>query len=97
VIYTAEGDRDWSSRKGKNQPKIESNPLREISQDLFDGEFSSILAAPFDFLPSLEDFIRPREKFRRECQSDLFRSLQVDDELKLRCLLDRKIAGLRAF
>ena len=45
----------------------------------------------------LDHFIRPREKFRRECQSDLFRSLQVDHEFKLRRLLHRQISRFRSF
>jgi len=45
----------------------------------------------------LSHFIRPREHFRRNRQPDLFRRLEVDNEFKLRCLLDRKIAGLSAF
>src|SRR5678815_5245803 len=32
-------------------------------------------ASPLGFLPSLDHYIRPREKFRRECQTDLFLSL----------------------
>ena len=61
------------------------------------GEISSILASPLGFLPSLDHFIRPREQFRRKCQSDLFRCLQVDDELKLRCLLHRQISRFGTF
>ena len=37
----------------------------------------------------LNYFISPREKLRRERQANLFRSFQVDDELKLRRLLHR--------
>ena len=36
------------------------------------------------FFSSLDHFIRPREKVGRKCQTDLFRSLQVDHEFKLR-------------
>src|SRR5438093_11201218 len=43
------------------------------------------------------DPIRPRKKFRRECQADLFRCLQVDHELKLRCLLYRQISRFGTF
>ena len=46
---------------------------------------------------SLNHLIRPREQFRRECQSDLLRRLQVDDELKLRRLLHRQISRFGAF
>ena len=63
-----------------------------ISQDLIDGEFSSILASLLGFLPSLDHFIRSREKVRRKCQSDLFRCLEVYDEFKLHRLLHRQIS-----
>ena len=45
----------------------------------------------------LHHFIRPRQQFRRNRQSNLFRRLQVDDELKLRRLLHRQISRLGAF
>src|SRR4030095_6917129 len=60
-------------------------------------EISSILASLLGFLPSLHHFIRPREKFRRECQTNLFRCLQVDHKLELRCLLHRQISRFGAF
>src|SRR4030095_1956072 len=60
-------------------------------------EISSILASLLGFLPSLHHFIRPREKFRRECQTDLFRCLQVDHKLKLRRLLHRQISRFCTF
>ena len=44
-----------------------------------------------------DDLIRPREKLRRNRQSDLFRRLQVDDKLKLRRLLHRQISRFGAF
>src|SRR4029453_11262127 len=71
--------------------------LMETTSDWAEGEFSSILASPLGFLPSLDHFIRPREKFRRECQTDLFRSLHVDQKLKLRRLLHRQISRFGAF
>ena len=40
--------------------------------------------------------IRPREKFRRKCQPDLLRCLQVDEEFKLCRLLHRKIGRFGA-
>ncbi len=46
---------------------------------------------------SFYDSICPREKVRRKCQADLFRSLQVDHEFKLRCLLHRQISRFGAF
>src|SRR5262245_32952677 len=52
-----------------------------------------LVTCPF----SLDHFIRPREKFRRECQSNLFRCLQVDHKLKLRCLLHRQISRFGTF
>src|SRR4030095_13812498 len=56
-------------------------------------------ATPCRFNPGafLDHFIRPREKFRRECQTDLFRSLQVDHELKLLRLLHRQISRFGTF
>jgi hypothetical protein len=56
-----------------------------------------MLASPLGFLPSLDHLIRPREKFRRECQSDLFRSFQIDHELKLCRLLHRQINRFDTF
>jgi hypothetical protein len=38
---------------------------------------------------SLDHFIRPRQPVRRNLQADLFRRLQIDDELELRRLLRR--------
>jgi hypothetical protein len=64
---------------------------------LIEGEISSILASLLVVLPSLDHLIRPREKLRRKCQSDLFRCLQVDHKLKLRCLLHRQISWFVAF
>jgi hypothetical protein len=49
------------------------------------------------FFSSLDHFIRSREKLRRKCQSDLFRCLQVDHKLKLRCLLHRRISRFGTF
>ena len=45
----------------------------------------------------LNHLIRPREQVRRKCQADLFRCLQVDHELKLRCLLHRQISRFATF
>src|SRR4029434_2854749 len=44
-----------------------------------------------------DDFIRSRKKFGGECQSDLFRCLQVDHKLKLRRLLHRQISRFGTF
>src|SRR5262245_14537168 len=44
-----------------------------------------------------DDPICPREKFRRECQSDLLRCLQVDHKLKFRCLLHWQISRFGTF
>ena len=49
-------------------------------------------------LPCLFDHpISSRQHIRRNRQADLLRRLQVDDELELCRLLDRKISGLGAF
>ena len=42
-------------------------------------------------------FIRSREKLRRDREAKLLGRLKVDDQPKLRWLLDRKVTGLRAF
>src|SRR6185295_11499268 len=42
-------------------------------------------------------FVRPNQHVRRDRQSDLLRSLEIDDEFKLGRLLDREIRGLCAF
>jgi hypothetical protein len=57
---------------------------------------SSILASLLRFVPSLDHPIRPRQHIRRNRYADLFRGLQIDDELKLRRLLDGE-GGLCAF
>ena len=41
--------------------------------------------------------VRSRQHIRRYCDTDLFSGFQIDDELKLRRLLDGNIGGLRAF
>src|SRR5215471_18382791 len=43
------------------------------------------------------DFIRPRQYVRRNGEANLMRGFQIDDELELGWLLDRKIARLCAF
>jgi hypothetical protein len=53
---------------------------------LLDGEFSSILASPLGFLPSLDHFICPRQHIRRNRQTDLLGRFEIDDELELRGL-----------
>jgi hypothetical protein len=42
---------------------------------------------PLRFALSLDDFIRPREHVGRNCQTNLFCCLEVNDEFKLRRLL----------
>src|SRR5262245_32284862 len=46
-------------------------------------------------LYSLDYLICPREELGRKCQTDLFRRLQVNDEFKLRRLLDRQVSRPR--
>ena len=46
---------------------------------------------------SSNDPIRPRQHIRRNRQTDLLGGLQIDHELELRRLLDRKIGGLGSF
>jgi hypothetical protein len=45
----------------------------------------------------LDHFIRSHQHVWRNRQADLLSGFQIDDELKLYWLLDRKIGGLRAF
>src|SRR5262249_7178054 len=45
----------------------------------------------------LDHLIGPREELRRKCQTDLFRSLQVDHKLKLRGLLHRQVSRFGTF
>ena len=59
-----------------------------------EGEFNSILASPFGTLRLLDHLIRSRQHIRRDRETDLLRCFQVDDQLKLRGLLDRRSAGL---
>ena len=56
-----------------------------------------MLAARLIVLLSLDNLIRPLEHADRNCQTDLFRSLKVNDEFKLRCLLHRQISWIRSF
>src|SRR5438094_8282662 len=46
---------------------------------------------------SFDDFIRPLEHAAWNCQTDLFRRLQVDHKLKLRRLLHRQISRFGTF
>src|SRR5213594_1632008 len=46
---------------------------------------------------SLDHFIRPLEHVERNCQTNLFCRLKVNDEFKLRCLLHRQISRFGAF
>src|SRR5713226_9851528 len=46
---------------------------------------------------SFDDFVRPHQHVRRNCQADLLRGFEVDDQLELDRLLDRKIGGFPAF
>ena len=50
-----------------------------------------------DVEPLLDHLIRPLEHVGRNCQSDLFRCLQVDHKLKLRRLLHRQISRFGTF
>ena len=45
----------------------------------------------------LDHLIRPHQHVRRNRQADLLRGFEIDDELKLRRLLDRQVAGLAPF
>jgi len=42
----------------------------------------------------LDHFIRPRQHIRRNRQADLVGGFQINDQLKLYRLLNRKISGL---
>src|SRR5262249_12949469 len=46
---------------------------------------------------SSDDFVRPGQHVRGNCEADLFSCLQIDDELELHRLLDRKIRWLNTF
>ena len=43
---------------------------------------------------SLDQLVRPGEHVRRDREADLLRRLEIDHELKLGRLLDRKVGGL---
>ena len=62
----------------------------DVTQDWFDGEYSSILAL-FNHL------IRPLKHAGWNCQTDLFCRFKVDDEFKLRRLLHRQISRFGTF
>ena len=46
---------------------------------------------------SLDHLVRPRQHVRRNRQADLLGGFEIDDQLKLRRLLDGKIGRLGAF
>jgi hypothetical protein len=74
-------------------------PLKnlDVSRNLIEGEFSSILASPFCFLRLFDHPVRPEQHRLRNREVERFRSLQIDHEFKLRWLLDRGIFELRTF
>jgi hypothetical protein len=92
VIYDG---RRQGSVEGKDPILLERQ--LDATQDLFDGEFSSILASLLGFLPSLDELSRPRQHAGRDRHADLLCGIEIDDELKLRWLLDGDVAGLGAF
>ena len=57
---------------------------------------SEVFALPFYFC-LLNHLIRPRQHIRRNRQADLLGGLEIDEELKLRRLLDGNVGGLGAF
>src|SRR5262245_6453807 len=72
-----------------------------MSQARNEGWFSSFVLSrltPYDSLLTFPDyFIRSRQHIRRNRQADLLGCLEIDDELKLFRLFDRKVCGLSAF
>jgi hypothetical protein len=68
----------------------------DAAQDLFDGEFNSILGSPLGFVPSLDQPIRSGEHLRRNRQPDVLRSFEIDHQLELSRLLHRQIGRLGA-
>ena len=64
--------------------------LHSTASNGVDGEYSSILAL-FNHL------IRPLKNAARNCQTNLFCRLKIDDEFELRCLLHRQIGRFGAF
>jgi hypothetical protein len=50
---------------------------------------------PVAFL--FDHFVRPYQHIRWNCQANLLGGFQIDDQLKLHRLLDRKIRGLGTF
>jgi hypothetical protein len=72
----------------------EASRINRFGRNWAEGEFSSILASPLGFLPSLDQLGRPREYLRRNGQTDLLSRFQIDNQLKLRRLLHRQIDRL---
>ena len=61
------------------------------------GEESVSREESYENLPGLLDYsIGPREHDWRNCKPDLLRSLEIDDQLKIRGLLNGKVGGLCA-
>ena len=66
----------------------------DVSRDLIEEEFSSILASPLRFLRLLYDLVRPVKYGLRNRQTDLLCRLEIDHQLELRRLLDGQIGRL---
>src|SRR5262245_57682150 len=59
--------------------------------------FSSNPKSKIGNLKSFDHLVRPRQHVRRNLLADLLFRLQIDDQLKLHWVLDRKFGGLGAF
>jgi hypothetical protein len=57
----------------------DQKPLKnlDVSGDLIEGEFSSILAAQLVFLPSLDHLIRSRQHVRWDRQANFLRGFRL--------------------
>jgi hypothetical protein len=62
-----------------DQTSVLGQPTTTTCLDLLDGEISSILASPFDVLPSLDQLIRSRQYVRQNGQAGLVGGLHVDN------------------
>ena len=69
-----------------------------ITCDGFDREASCCTVKAGDVrFRSFNDLIRPQQQRRRDSEAERLGGLEVDHQLELRGLLDRKVGGLGAF
>ena len=95
------GDKDLKSQihpgaNAQNRQDWTEGRLNLISREIESKENSIQSSMGVSFLRSLDHLIRPLQHAAWNCQTDLFGGPEINDELKLRCLLHRQIRRLGA-